>query len=375
MRATITSRRVRAVAATCAVTFALVACGSESDSASSTGDAGSPGSTGKSLSFGVTNPDLPGSAYYAAVPTYLKYWSQEGLDVTFDAYNGTGEVMTAVATGQTDVGSGGTMGAMAAVVNGKADLKVFYSYIPNNPYWPVVMPDSPIDSLDDLVGKTVGTFSLAGDGAGLLKGVMEAEGLDPSSVDIVAVGVGAEAYETLASGRIAAYVGYDSVYGQIEALGKEIRKIDSPIDDFGWLGGIAAPGSMIKEDRKTLVTFGRGLAKAAVFTKANPECALKIQWKVYPESKPAGAAEGKAVTQGVNSLMSRLKSQFPVDDQWGRVADKTVQDRIDIAVKSGELRKQLPADQIWDPSLLDEINDFDVAAVEKAAKDCTMVEG
>lgn len=371
MRSTTAPRGVRVLGAACAVTLALVACGSEADTA---GDSAGPASDSGSLSFGVTNPDLPGSAYYAAVPTYLKYWSQEGLDVTFDTYNGTGEVMTAVATGQTDVGSGGTMGAMAAVVNGKADLKVFYSYIPNNPYWPVVLPDSPIDSLDDLVGKTVGTFSLAGDGAGLLKGVMEAEGLDPNSVDIVAVGVGAEAYETLASGRIAAYVGYDSVYGQIEALGKEIRKIDSPIDDFGWLGGIAAPSSLIK-DRKTLVTFGRGLAKAAVFTKANPECALKIQWEVYPESKPAGAAEDKAVAQGVKSVMSRLKSQFPVDDQWGRVADKTVQDRIDIAVKSGELREQLPADQIWDPSLLEEINDFDVAGVEKAAKDCSMIEG
>ncbi|MEX2290301.1 MAG: ABC transporter substrate-binding protein [Mycobacteriales bacterium] len=375
MRSTITSRGARAAAGACALTLTLVACGSESDTAGGDGKTIAGGEETTSLSFGVTNPDLPGSAYYAAVPTYLEYWTDEGLDVTFDAYNGTGEVMTAVATGKTDVGSGGTMGAMAAVVNGGADLKVFYSYIPNNPYWPVVMPDSDIDSLDDLVGKTVGTFSLAGDGAGLLKGVMEAEGLDPNSVDIVAVGVGAEAYETLKSGRIAAYIGYDSVYGQIEALGHEIRRIDSPIDDFGWLGGIAAPATMIKGQRETLVTFGRGLAKAAVFTKANPECALKIQWEVYPESKPAGVADDQAVKDGVESLMSRLKSQFPVDEQWGRVAERTVQERIDIAVESGELAKPLPVEEIWDPSLLDDMNDFDVAEIEKAAADCRMVEG
>lgn len=373
MRSITQSRRARAAAGLCVLALTVAACGSEEDTGS---EGEGPNAEQRTpLSFGVTNPDLPGSAYYAAVPSFLGYWEEEGLDVTFDAYNGTGEVMTAVATGKTDVGSGGTKGAMSAVQNGNADLKVFYSYIPNTPYWPVVLPDSPIRTLKDLEGKTVGTFSLAGDGAGLLTGVMKAEGVDTSKVDIVAVGVGAEAYQTLKAGRIDAYVGYDSVYGEIESLGHEIRKIDSPMDDYGWMGGIVAPQRMLDGQRDQVVAFGRGLAKAAVFTKANPECALRIQWDVYPESKPAGVAADKAIEDGVESLMSRLKNQQPVDDQWGLVEPETVEDRIDIAVQSGELKEPLAVDKIWDPSLLQDINDFDKDEVEQSAKDCSMIEG
>lgn len=379
MRSSSTIARARALAGACVLALALAACGSDSEE-STTAPAGAAPSGGTAastakLTFGVTNPDLPGSAYYAAVPTYLKYWSDQGLDVDFNVFNGSGEVMTAVATGKTDIGSGGTKGTMSAIQNGNADLKIFYSYIPNTPYWPVVVPDSPVKSLQDLVGKTVGTFSLSSDAAGVLKGVMKAEGLDPNSVNFVAVGTGAEAYETLRRGRIAAYAGYDSAYGEIESLGFPLRKIDSPMDDYGFMGGIAAPQQMLSERREDLVKFGKGLAQATVFTKANPECALKIQWQVYPESKPAGGAEADAVAKGVDSIMSRLKNQFPVDDQWGRVADKTVEDRISIAVQSGELKESIPLNEVWDPSLLDDMNDFDKAAVEKSAKDCSMVTG
>ncbi len=351
----------------------VAACGgSESDEAAPGGDGGEAAT--KTVSFGVTNPQLPGSAYYVSIPEFLGYWKEDGLKVELDTYNGTGEVMTATATGRTDIGSGGTAGAMAANINGNATLESFYSYIPNSPYWPVVLPDSPIQSLADLEGKTVGTFSLAGDGAALFKGLMKEQGLDPASVNIVEVGIGGTAVQALRKKRIAAYLGYDSVYADIEASGVELRKVESKMDDYGFLGGLFAEADTLEKQRDAIVALGRGVAKGTVFVKANPECALRVHWKVYPESKPAGMSEEKAIETGVESVMARLENQFAVDDQWGRVTEETVKERIDVAVAGGGIPRPLAVDEIWSPELLDEINDFDTQAIEQQARDCN-VEG
>ncbi len=324
------------------------------------------------ITFGVTGPELPGSAYYSSVPTMLGYWTDQGLNVEFNEFKGTGEVMTAVATDKTTIGSGGTSGVMAAHVNAGSDIKTFYSYIPNNPYWPVVLPNSPITSLADLQGKTVGTFSLAGDGAGLLQGVMREQGLDANSMNIVEVGTGATALQALQSGRIAAYMGYDSVYAEIEGMGNQLRKIDSAIDQYGFLGGIVARPESFTDQRAQLVALGRGIAEGSTFVKANPECALRVHWQMYPQSKPAGLSEAEALKRGVAGVMARLRNQYPVDSQWGRVAPATVQKRIDVAVSGGTIREPVAAEEIWTPELLNEINAFDKARIEREARTCDL---
>ena len=355
--------RVAGVVLAAALAATAAACGSAPE------ETGAPDAP---VTFGVTGPELPGSAYYSSVPTMLGYWSDQGLNVKFNEFKGTGEVMTAVATGKTTIGSGGTSGVMAAHVNGGSDIKVFYSYIPNNPYWPVVLPDSPIRSLADLQGKTVGTFSLAGDGAGLLQGVMRKQGLDADSMNIVEVGTGATALQALKTGRIAAYMGYDSVYSEIEGLGEPLRKVDSAIDQYGFLGGIVARPESFTDQRAQLVALGRGIAEGSTFVKANPECALRIHWQMYPQSKPAGLSEADALKRGVAGVMARLRNQFPVDGQWGRVAPDTVQKRIDVAVTGGTIRKPVEAADIWDPQLLDEINAFDKGRIEQQARTCDL---
>lgn len=355
--------RAAGVVIAAALTATVAACG------------GAPAETGAPdapVTFGVTGPQLPGSAYYSSIPTMLGYWTDQGLNVKFNEFKGTGEVMTAVATGKTTIGSGGTSGVMAAHVNGGADIKTFYSYIPNNPYWPVVLPASPIRSLADLQGKTVGTFSLAGDGAGLLQGVMRQQGLNADSMNIVEVGTGATALQALQTGRIAAYMGYDSVYAEIEGLGNPLRKIDSAIDQYGFLGGVVARPESFTDRRAQLVALGRGIAEGSTFVKANPECALRIHWRMYPESKPAGVPEAEAVERGVTGVMARLRNQFPVDGQWGRVAPATVQKRIDVAVTGGTIREPVAPEAIWDPALLDEINAFDKARIEQQARTCDL---
>lgn len=354
-------RTIRALLAVGVLSATLAACGGS-------GAAAPDGS----LTFGVNNPQLLGSAYITSIPTSLGYWEQEGLNVDVQSFDGSGEIVTAVATEKILIGSGGTRSNFRAHVNGGADTKAFYAYIPGNPFYPVVTPDSPLRSLADLQGKTVGVYSLAGEGAGLIKAAMQKLGLDAASVEFVDVGVGGTAIQSLKEGRIAAYMAYDSAYAQIEANGFPLRRLDSPIDEYGFAGNIIARPGTLESQPETLVKFGRGLAKASTFVKANPECAVKIHWAKYPDSRPAGVPDDEALQTGVEALTTRMENVFQVSDQWGLVTRETVQETIETSVAGGIISEPVELDAIWTPALLDEINQFDAEQIRQQARQCDL---
>ncbi len=67
---------------------------------------------------------------------------------------------------------------------------------------------------------------------------------------------------------------------------------------------------------------------------------------------------------GVRVLEARLAHSGKVDGMWGLSTDEDVAHHIDIVAPAGS--DVAPTD-IWDPSLLDAINDFDEQAVRQEA--------
>ncbi len=353
--------RIGAVIAAAALAVGMTACaGSGADTSSPT------------ISFGVNSPELPGSAYYTSVPTALGYWKKEGIDVKVQPFDGSGAIMTAVATDKILVGAAGSRSNFAAQVNGNADTTAYYAYIPGNPFYPTVPVNSPIRTLADLSGKTVGVYSLAGEGERLVTAAMREQGLDPTTVRYVDVGIGGSAAQSLQSGRVDAYMGYDSVNAQIEATGFALRRITSPMDGYGFSGSVVARPQNLSDQRDRLVRLARGIAEGSEFARANPECALLVHWTVYPESKAAGVSEQEALRKGLDEMRPRLAQVFPVDGQWGKVTPQTVQQTIDVAVAGGMIREPVAPDAAFTPELLNEINSFDRQAVATQARACDL---
>lgn len=353
--------RTGALLAAAALAFGLTACGgSGSDASAST------------ITFGVNSPELPGSAYYTSLPTALGYWSREGIDVKVQPFDGSGAIMTAIATDKILVGAAGSRSNFAAQVNGNADTTAYYAYIPGNPFYPTVPVNSPIRSLTDLAGKTVGVYSLAGEGERLVTAAMKAQGLDPSTVRYVDIGIGGSAAQSLRAGRVDAYMGYDSVNAQIEATGFKLRRISSPMDAYGFSGSVVARPQSLRDQRDRLVKLARGIAEGSEFARANPECALRVHWSVYPESKAAGVSEAEALRKGLDEMRPRLEQVFPVEGRWGDVTPQTVQQTIDVAVAGGMIREPVAPDAIFTPDLLAEINAFDRRAIAAEARTCDL---
>lgn len=322
------------------------------------------------LSAGLsTTSSTVGQSYYSSVPRYLGYWDASGLDVEQPRFNGSGEAVTAVATNRLDIAHAGNFSNMAAHVNGNADTVAFMHDIPGNPYFPLVLKDSPIRTLADLQGTTLGIFSTASDANELLLGVMAQQGLDADSVTIVTTGVGSTAAEALRTGQIDGWMAYDSGAALLTTLGLDWRPVELDLfEDFGPGSGLIVRPSLIDEHRHALVAYGRGIAQAMVFTATNPEAAVRIHWQVFPESKPAGVAKEDALADGVVEMAARMEHVFPVGDQWGSTTDKRFQAYIDVFAAAGVLKKELGVGEIWTADLMADINNFDRAAIEEQAR-------
>lgn len=356
-----------------AASLTLAACGGN-DAEDTAADSSDPAAR-VALTAGLsTTSSTVGQSYYSSVPDYLGYWEDAGLDVEQKRFNGSGETVTAVATNRIDVAHAGNFSNMAAHQNGGAQTVAFMHDIPGNPYFPIVLEDSPIKTLKDFEGKTLGIFSLASDANEMLQGVMEEEGLDASSVNIVATGLGAPAAEALRSRKIDGWMAYDSGAALLRTLGVQWRTVEPELfEDFGPGSGMIAQPETLEKKRDALVKYGQGIAKAMVFTTENPEAAVLIHWEKFPETKPAGVAPEKALEDGVIELGARMENVAPEGDQWGGTTDERFQQYIDIFVSSGALKKGLDVDKLWVDELMTDINDFDVDEVKKAARDFKLV--
>jgi NitT/TauT family transport system substrate-binding protein len=128
-----------------------------------------------------------------------------------------------------------------------------------------------------------------------------------------------------------------------------------------------------------VIGIARGIVKSQVFALANPECAVKLHWKHYAGTRPAGVDEATQLARDMHSLETNLASntsafeQFGKGKEWGRydpAAFKRLGDFM-LAAKQIEAPYDTGKLGLAIPDLARKINDFDKAAVQKSAKDCT----
>ena len=121
------------------------------------------------------------------------YFEDEGLDVRTEIGFGGAEFVPSVLSGEYQFAVGEYLSLMIARENG-VELQVV-SNLTNGADTPdrgtdalLVAPDSGIDSVDDLAGKTIAVNGLQGMGEVGLGAILEEQGLDPAGVSFVEIG-------------------------------------------------------------------------------------------------------------------------------------------------------------------------------------------
>ncbi|MBN9112043.1 MAG: ABC transporter substrate-binding protein [Pseudonocardia sp.] len=350
----------------------LAACGGgSSDSGSGSGGSGAPAKLTFAIASAVIGPKEEVAVY--AVAQKMGYFSEEGL--TVDTINADGSVaaIQAVASGSGSITASDAGSALAAAQK-NVPITTVGGLVQNWPWKIATKPDSSVKSAADLKGKKLGVISLASGSAPYARAFVKAAGLDPQTdVELVPVGVGAQAAAALNGGQVDALALYTQAYTVIELSGTKLTYLDNP-DIFTGIRSLTwtASTKAFKDNPEVYGKFLRAAYKAMLFSASNPEAAMRIGYQVFPQIL-GGADPSTRLANDTETLKTWIKTATPATGDpsswkdWGAISDPEWAKTQAYTQQAGQITAPIELSKIWDPSQLQTANQFDSAAVIKQA--------
>lgn len=300
------------------------------------------------------------------------YFAAEGYDVTLIAVGGSNKSAIQVSAGNAEVGAASPGEALVGVQSGKLDIRYFYGLYYSNIWSVAVLPDSPIKALADLKGKKLGVQSMGSAGTTFGRAFAQAAGLDPEKdISFLPIGVGAQAVTSVRQKLVDAVVYWDAALAKFKFSGLDLRELPVP-EHLRSMPDVAllARNGTISKDPKMLIGIARAIAKGYDYSMANPQAAVLITWKAYPEARSKNPDAAAALKEGVTVNQARLgiwnspkigdKHGTLVDADWGRLIQFFVDQKV--------LPAAVPVDHVITNQFINDINTYDRASVIADAK-------
>ncbi len=304
-----------------------------------------------------------------AVPKQLGYFKDEGLDVGVQGVSGGGAAVQILENGGAQFGTTVPESVLQVREQG-GDPVAIYSLKRTTGSIIIVPEDSPIRTLKDLKGKTIGGMSFGAGGGLAVKEKLGQLGIAPDQYSTVTTGAGPAAVAALRSKQIDALVLWDAMRGAAENTGMKLRPVELPDQDKIGAMTFATTDRYIKAHPEVVKGMCRAVAKGLHFALANPAAAIKLFWKEFPTTKPSGDE-----ATGLRDQMHILNRWFEASEaglepgkETGDVRPATWQVTEDTYVKAGVLKGVKPASEGYTTAFTPACNDYDRAAIETQAK-------
>ena len=327
----------------------------------------------RTVEIALGGPQINEGLVTIAVGQHMGYYRAEGLEVSLIPTGGSNQAVQEVAAAKIPV----AFPSPDPVILGYQPdvglrLKWFYTAYQGFIYDIRTPAGSPLRSVKDLAGKTIGVVNLASAAVPAVKGMLHENGVDPRTVSFVGIGVGAQAAGAIRAGRVDAVAVWDTIYAELDNEGINLNpRFVSPTLRSLFSNGLAVLPATLQSDRAMLVGLCRAMAKGTVWTFANPEQAVRIFWRVYPQSKPVGMGEEDALRRSLHVLKARLVnmslSWVPIKKWgWNEPARWTAYETF--LYEQGILKTRVNVAQLFTNALVVDANTFDTRAIEQQAR-------
>lgn len=299
------------------------------------------------------------------------FFEEEGLEVTYDSSPGsTGQCIQLTAAGQADFTFPVIEGVMLPAAEGN-DTGLVYAYnLTRRPIYLVgVPPDGSIASYADLESGKVGIHAQGSAVVPYFEVAMEEAGADPSTVEYVVTGFGAQAAEALSRGQVDALLYWDYEFATHDALGYEREYLPPPsIAEDLMSSGIAFSRDYIEQNPERVEGYLRALTKSLIFADENPRATVCLLWETAPESKPQDVTDEEAMTSALANLESRLPAYLPQPDEddprWGAYT----QEQWEAYAEYLGVADQVDVTTLYTNEFVDAVNEIDEEAVREMAR-------
>jgi NitT/TauT family transport system substrate-binding protein len=333
----------------------------------------SPASAQTTVRVGWCAKTISSAAAPFAIATKMGWFEKMGIKVQLVPLPGSTDCVKTVATKDVDY-SLPSIEPLAIIRPQGVKALNFYTAYQGNIYGIRVPENSPIKSFADLKGKSVGVTSMASAGVIIARALAKTNGMNPDTdIKIVVAGEAAQTAALLRSGQVAALSQFDTQYALTENAGAKLRELteaNKAIRTFPSNGFVALEDTL-KTKREHSVALAKGYAMGTVFAMANPEAAIRILWEVFPQTKSTGKDEATALRDDLSTLKARAANWPPSAGgvkKWGENSIDNYNRYVDFLVANGVLKTKVDASELVTNDLIDDINKFDVADIQKQAK-------
>jgi NitT/TauT family transport system substrate-binding protein len=214
-------------------------------------------SSGLALAQSKVTLAIGGASCLCYLPTMLAQqlgeYKKAGVDVEVIQFKGGSEALKAVMGGSADVVSGYFDHTVNLAAKGQ-NLQSFVVYDRFPGFALVVSPKhtAAIKSVKDLAGKKIGVSAPGSSTDFFLKYILSKNGVDPNSVGVIGVGLGATAIASMEQGEIEAAIMLDPAVTLLAGKYKDLKIL-----------------SDTRSQKDTLAVFGGEYPGGALYTKAD----------------------------------------------------------------------------------------------------------
>jgi NitT/TauT family transport system substrate-binding protein len=294
------------------------------------------------------------------------FYKLEHLNVTKDYSANPSTATQLVASGKADVLTTSVEPVLTGYEKG-VRLQFFLSRQARYSYVLGVLSDSPIRSLADFSGKTLGETNAGGAAEVATESMLGGAGLKSGDYSFVPIGTGAQGLTAITSKRVDAVafplleIVRDEVVGHIA-----FRVFRHPIlRDIGNVA-FAAPPAMIAAKSDVLKRFSRAIVMAALFVRANPVAAARLY--LQGSGQPV-TPEAVAETAHIYELLrDDLLAADPADKRIGLVSASGLELYDRYLVDYGFAHQVAPASALATDRFIAYANDFDHRALIRFAQ-------
>lgn len=276
---------------------------------------------------------LPGgdkAPAYVAIHEGL--FAKAGLDVKVVSSRGSSEVLTKVATGVYDIGEAGLDVLMVAKAEGTVPVVAVMPLYTKKPDTLIVTTSSGINSLKDLVGRSVGTSTSTSSNL-VWPFILKMNGVDPDSVKLLKVEVSA-LNAMLATGKVDAIINFTTVapsaVPMLSAAGKTMKLL--PWSEYGFEGystSIIASNKFLAERPDVARRFLRVMRESIRLMQDQPDKAVEAVMAILPQ------LDRKAVRGQVDAAVPMMINEVSAKDGLGVFSPARVKMTWEWAAKAG----------------------------------------
>ena len=303
-----------------------------------------------------TTPVVPNSVMELA--EQLGYYDEEGVNVEFIRVSDTTAAAAALIAGEGEMANISVEAALALAAQDQLDFRAVTSPDKFLPF--LIAARSTIATPADLAGKSFGVANVGSLDYTLSLRVFQSLGVDPASVNIVAVGAPAQRGTALIAGQIDATTMSIGVFLGLED--KSNLKILVPVDEYQAAAAILnkvniVPVEVLEERRDEVVAFVRAIIRASRLFNNEPNAWVEAMTQARPDyarENLVTLAEQFRRTWSVNGGMDRPTIELAVEETYkgqalAGLSRVPLEDWVDFTVADDALA-QLTVDPSTDPA-------------------------